>query len=184
MIIAIGGKHGTGKSTCAKALAESYGLRYISAGETFRRIARERGISIKELSKFSEKDPSIDRIVDERTREEAEKDDVVLEGQLAPWLAKDALKIYVTAPTKERILRISRRDSLGYEEAERETLMREASEKKRYEEYYGINVDDLSIYDLIIDTGLFSKEETVKILKEVINTTLKLSSKGKVQWRP
>lgn len=180
MIIAIGGKHGTGKSTCAKALAEAYGLRYVSAGETFRRIARERGISIGELSKLSEEDPSIDRLVDEKTREEARKGDVVLEGQLAPWLAEGSLKIYVTAPTKERILRISMRDSLSYEEAERETIRREASEKKRYEEYYGIDVDDLSIYDLIVDTGLFSKEETVKILKEVVDTILKLLPGGKV----
>jgi len=170
VIIAIGGLHGTGKSTCAKALAKKFNLRYVSAGEMFREIAREKGISIEELSKLSEIDKSIDLAIDERTKKEAEDGNVILEGQLTPWIVKNnALKIYIAAPKKDRITRISKRDGVALEEAEKETLSREVSERKRYKEYYGIDVDDLSIYDLIIDTSLFSKEETIKILEEIID---------------
>lgn len=169
MIIAIGGLHGTGKSTCAKALAKIFNLKYVSAGEMFRKIACEKGVSIEELSRLSEIDKSIDLSIDEEIKKMAEKGNVVLEGQLTPWFIKNkALKIYVAASKKERILRIARRDGLTLEEAEKETLNREASEKKRYKEYYGINIEDLSIYDLIIDTGLFNKDETIKILEKII----------------
>ncbi|MBS7655355.1 AAA family ATPase [Candidatus Bathyarchaeota archaeon] len=169
MIIAIGGLHGTGKSTCAKALAKKFNLKYVSAGEMFRKIAYEKGVSIEELSRLSEVDKSIDLAIDEEVKKTAEEGDVVLEGQLTPWFIKNkALKIYVAASKKERILRISKRDCLTLEEAEKETLNREASERKRYKEYYGINIEDLSIYDLIIDTGLFSKDETIKILEKIV----------------
>jgi cytidylate kinase len=178
LIIAIGGLHGTGKSTCAKALAKTFNLKYVSAGEIFRKIAYEKGVSIEELSKLSEVDNSIDLSIDEETKREAECGNVVLEGQLTPWFTKNkALKIYVIASKEERILRISKRDGLTLEEAEKETLNREASERKRYKEYYGINVNDLSIYDLIIDTGLFTKEETIKILRKLVNS-IKIYFKG------
>ncbi|MEM2576562.1 MAG: cytidylate kinase family protein, partial [Candidatus Bathyarchaeia archaeon] len=97
---------------------------------------------------------------------------VILEGQLTPWIVKNnAFKIYVAASKKDRLTRIARRDGVSLEEAEKETLNREASERKRYKEYYGINIDDLSIYDLIIDTSLFSKDETIKILEKIIKIT-------------
>ena len=169
MIIAIGGLHGTGKSTCAKALAKIFNLRYVSAGEMFREIAREKGVSIEELSKLSEVDKSIDLAIDEKTRKEAKNGNVVLEGQLTPWIVKNnALKIYISASKEDRLTRISKRDGVTLEKAEKETLTREASERKRYKEYYGINIEDLSIYDLIIDTSLFSKEETIKTLEKIV----------------
>ncbi len=180
MIIAISGLHGTGKSTCAKALAEIFNLRYVSAGEMFREVAREKGFSIEELSKLSEIDKSIDLAIDERTRKEAEIGNVVLEGQLTPWIiANKGFKIYIAASKKDRIERISKRDGLTLEKAEKETLTRESSERKRYKEYYGINIDDLSIYDLIIDTSLFGKEETIKILEKIIKNIKSYLKEGK-----
>ena len=41
---------------------------------------------------------------------------------------------------------------------------REKSEAKRYREYYGIDIDDESIYDLVIDTSDKSPDEIVNII--------------------
>jgi len=41
IVIVIGGPHGTGKSTYAKAIAEEFSLRHLSAGEIFRQLAEE-----------------------------------------------------------------------------------------------------------------------------------------------
>ena len=89
LVITISGLHGTGKSTYARILSEGFNLRHVSAGELFRQIARERGLSVSELSKFSSKNREIDNLIDERTRGEARRGSVALDGLLAGWMAKD-----------------------------------------------------------------------------------------------
>jgi cytidylate kinase len=39
-----------GKSTVAKALADQFHLRYVSAGKIFRDLAKERGLSLADFS--------------------------------------------------------------------------------------------------------------------------------------
>jgi cytidylate kinase len=43
------------------------------------------------------------------------------------------------------------------------------SEKKRYKEYYGIDFEDLSIYDCVVDTDNKDAETVIKIVTEFIN---------------
>lgn len=38
---------------------------------------------------------------------------------------------------------------------------REKSDASRYQDYYGIDITDLSIYDLVVDTGTLSEEGDV-----------------------
>jgi cytidylate kinase len=96
---------------------------------------------------------------------------VVIDGQLAAWMAGDNadLKIYLTAPDKVRFERIACRDGLTLQEAEHTTREREAREMRRFKELYGIDVKDLSIYHLIIDTSLLPLEETMKTLKNIVS---------------
>jgi cytidylate kinase len=41
---------------------------------------------------------------------------------------------------------------------------RAASEADRYRKYYGIDIQDRSVYDLVLDTGPLSPEEIVDII--------------------
>ena len=101
---------------------------------------------------------------------ESEKRNSVLEGQLSAWMAKEEanMKILLTAPDKVRIQRIAKRDSISIKKAYNTTYKREKSEKERYLKYYGIDLNDISIYDLIFDTSLLSEKETMKTLKELV----------------
>lgn len=170
-MIAMGGLHGTGKTTYAKALAQQFSLRHVSAGEAFRKLAEEEGLTLQELAEKAEMDPSIDRRIDEAVKKEAALGSVVIDGQLAAWMAGDNadLKIYLTAPDKVRFERIACRDGLTLQEAEHTTREREAREMRRFKELYGIDVKDLSIYHLIIDTSLLPLEETMKTLKNIVS---------------
>jgi len=67
MIISVSGPHGTGKSTYAARLAKALRIRHVSAGALFRRIAKEKRISLEALGKKALEDSSIDKLVDERT---------------------------------------------------------------------------------------------------------------------
>jgi len=175
LVVTIGGPHGTGKSTYARLIAKELKLRYTSAGQLFRDLAREKGITIEELSKQAAKSPETDRLIDERSAAEAAKGDVVIEGQLAAWMAKDLaqVRVYLTATEDVRISRIARRDHLDSEMARKHTLERERTQRDRYRRYYGVDVDDLSIYNVIIDTGNRSVESTSAELMSKIHNVLK-----------
>ena len=166
MIVTVSGPHGSGKSTYAAKLAGSLALRHVSAGMLFRKLAEERKVSLEKFQEMAAADPSIDRLVDERTMMEAERGDVVVDGQLAGWVLKEIsdLRILLTAPLVVRLERIAARDRISLEEARRQTLHREAVQAERYRKHYGFSVDDWSIYHLILDTSFGSIEDTAKIL--------------------
>lgn len=171
-VITIGGLHGTGKSSVADAVAKRFDLRRVSAGTTFRKLAKERGLTLEEFCRVAESDEDIDKLIDETQMKEAEKGDVVIDGQLAAWMAGEHadLKIYLIAPLDARIKRIASRDGTEFEFAKRETIQREGSEKARYLEYYKVDVADLSIYDLILNTGKYPLDGVSKIVITAIET--------------
>ncbi len=165
-VVTVSGPHGTGKSTYAKALAKALGLRYVCAGELFRDLAKERGISLEAFSSLAARDPAIDKMIDERTKTEAKEGGVVIDAQLGAWMLNDLadVKLLLTAPDEVRFKRIAVRDGTSVSEARKETMAREEIQKQRYKKYYGINVDDPSIYDLKIDTSHHSVEKTTSIV--------------------
>ena len=74
MIISFSGKLGAGKSTIAKALSEKLGMKRYYMGEIFRRVAKEKGMTVAEFGALCEKDPKYDKEIDEyQTGKEANK---------------------------------------------------------------------------------------------------------------
>src|SRR5437867_12611137 len=132
----------------------------------FRKLAEERKMPLEKFQEMAAADPSIDRLVDERSMMEAERGDVVVDGQLAGWVLKEIsdLRILLTAPLVVRLERIAARDHISLEEARRQTLHREAVQAERYRKHYGFSVDDWSIYYLILDTNFCSINVTSEIL--------------------
>jgi len=43
---------------------------------------------LEEFGQVALKDPSVDRLIDERTMSEAEKGNVVIDGQIAGWVLR------------------------------------------------------------------------------------------------
>lgn len=78
------------------------------------------------------------------------------------------VKLLLTAPDEVRFKRIAGRDGSDMASAKRETENREVIQKQRYMKYYGIDVTDLSIYDLMIDTSLYPIEKTKSIILDVV----------------
>lgn len=170
LVITVSGLHGTGKSTYAKAISSSFNLLYISAGSFFRQIAEERGLTLLELSEKAELDDSIDDLIDKRTRIEAEKGSVILDGLLAGWIAREYadLMIFLKASNKVRICRIAKREKISYKSAEKKTLERESIERNRFHKKYGFDILDLSIYDYVLNTGLLSIGSNIEIVNKLV----------------
>ena len=166
--ITISGAPGTGTTTVAKLLQKRLGLTYIYAGEIFRQEAERLGFTLQEFGKFCEKHPEVDRKLDEYQKKILEKGNVILEGRLSGWIAYlngiPALKVLLTADKDTRIQRIIKREGGDRKVKEKEMIEREKSEAKRYREYYNIDINDKSIYDLVIDSTNKTPEEVASII--------------------
>jgi len=171
MLLTVSGPPGSGKSTNAAALAAAFDLDHVSGGDIFRELAAERGLSPVEFNELAEEDDQIDRDLDARLREIAvEDDDVVLESRLAGWLAGDHadVKIWLDAPLAVRAERIADREDKSVAVAREETERREQSERKRYQEYYNIDIADLSIYDITYNTARWGPEAVQRMLTTAV----------------
>jgi cytidylate kinase len=174
VVIAISGLHGAGKTTAAKHLAKKFGLKHVCAGDVFRQMAKEMNMTLDEFSKYCERRPSIDLKIDKRTIRAAKGKNVLIDARLAGWMAKKAdVKILLTAPLEVRVKRIMGRESRKYREVLSETRKRELSEAKRFKKFYGIDVNDYSPFDLVLNTSRLDVETMIKILEATIASVIK-----------
>jgi cytidylate kinase len=173
--ITISGPPGSGTTTISRKISERLGIPLVSAGDLFRAMARKKGMSVEEFGRYAESDPEVDLLVDKSQKERAEKlKTCVVEGRLSAWMVNDAnLKILVFADDTVRFERIAKREKKSVELAKQETLEREAVEKERYKKYYGIDLDNWSIYDLIINSTSFTSDEVVEIILKALEFRLR-----------
>jgi len=177
VVIAISGLHGAGKTTAARALVRKFGLKYISAGTVFRQMAKERGMTLDEFSRYAENHPKIDRRVDRRTANAARRSNVLIDARLAGWMAKGAdVKILLTAPLELRVKRIAHRERRKYEDVLAETKRRERSEAKRFKRFYRIDVNDHSMFDIVLNTERWSAKEMTRVLELAVELIIRRRS--------
>lgn len=169
LVLTVAGPHGSGRSTQALRLAETFGLRYVSTGTLFRERAQQLGVSLEEMTRIAAGDDSFDRFLDDRAKKETRKGCVVLDATLSGWVAvKPDLRFYLTAPLDVRVRRIAGRESRGVREVKRETLLREGNELERFKQFYGYDISDLSIYDVVLNTEHFDADSVADMLKSVV----------------
>jgi len=168
MIITISGAPGTGTTTLARGLAAELGVRWINSGELFREIASEKNISVKEMNRLAEKGPEIDYQIDDAQKALARDGPGIFEGRLSGHLLAADLKVLLKTDLRARAERIARRESKLPEDAMQETRSREESEARRYKKYYNIDINDFSVYDLVVDTGRFNETGTFSIVMAAV----------------
>lgn len=171
MRITVSGTIGSGKSTVAKMLAEKTGYAYISGGDMFRKTASLAGMSVEEFNLYAEKHPEIDREQDKVILETLKSEEkIIFDSRLSGWIAYRndlvAFRIYITAEMEERIARVVRREGGSPDSVRSRIMERETSEKKRYMEFYDIDVDSTDIYDLVIHSDDLKPEEVTDIILE------------------
>jgi len=168
MLITISGVPGSGKTTVARLVATELGLEHVYAGNLFRRQAEAAGLTLQEYLRRAETDPTIDRQLDDHMRARARQGGAVLEGRLAAFMAAEAgvaaLTVFLDASEAVRAARIADREGGATGERLRDIQAREASDRRRYREIYGVDYHDRSRYDLVMDTDRRTPEDLARAI--------------------
>jgi predicted cytidylate kinase len=185
-IITLGGMPGSGKSSTGKLLAENLEYTRLSSGDFFREMAHTRGMTVEEINKAAENDPTIDHQTDEWIRAQGEKENIVMDSRTAFHWIPDSFKVFLKLDphiaalrTYEHIKEVGRvgQSAMSPEEVYKNTLKRIESERKRYETLYGIDYIDELQYDLVVDTGPNDLSTVVAIIKQAYKNWLAAEEK-------
>ncbi len=167
MIIAISGFSGTGKNTLGEKLAQKYNLKHIQF--SFKDIAKKENKSLLEVQKEANLDFSYDKKLDEKIINEAKTGNCVITTWLAPWMIKECdLRIWLFAPLDVRVERIAKRDNMTINDAKNHVLARDRDNIERYKRVYSIDITDQSIFDICLNTSLYSPDELFSVVKHLI----------------
>ena len=171
MNITITGNLGAGKTTICKFLNQS-GYEIISTGKIFRQIADEKGITVLEMNELAKTDPSVDKMIDDRSvKLGKEKDNAIFDSRMAWHFIPDSFKVFLLADTNEsgrRVLSDTERNAEKYssiEEATRNLYERMSMERARFKELYDVDYLSKDNFNLIIDSTAATPEQ---ISKEII----------------
>lgn len=168
--ISLAGDLGSGKSTVAKIITERTGATYYATGAIMREVARRYGMDIAEFNVYAETHPETDREIDDGlVRLSDDPRDLIIDSRMAWHFTKNTFRVYMTTEPEISAARImaAKRDVESFgslEETAAQILRRRASEKKRYQELYGVDLTDLTNYTLIIDTSYATPEEVAEVI--------------------
>jgi cytidylate kinase len=165
-VVAIGGPPGGGKSTAGRRVVTALGLEYRSAGDVFRAEAAARAMDVEAFNRFAEVHPEVDRQLDD-TMQGLARPGVLLDGRIQGALCRrrgvPVYSILVTAEEDQRARRVAARDGQSVDEARRRIRERAESERRRYRELYGIDVDT-ETGDFAIDSTSLSADRVAEAI--------------------
>ena len=119
-------------------------------------MAREAGLTLPEFGRYAADHPEVDAELDRRLAERAREGGVVVESRLAGWIAHNeglaAVAAWIDCDPAVRAERVAAREGVTAARARAENDERQTIERARYRALYGLDLDDLSIYDLVLDS--------------------------------
>ena len=155
--VTISGPPGSGTSTLVSRIASSRGWSSLNGGDVFREEARTRGLTVEQLSSDAKEDLYVDRSLDSLLQQRMSSHDSpeIIESRLSGWWAYknslNCLRVWVNVSEQERAKRIQKREGGDFGDCLRKSQNRQRDDMERYSILYGINLDDMSPYNLVVD---------------------------------
>lgn len=177
-IITITGDLASGKGTVTNLLKEELGYEIYRNGEYFRKLAKEKGMSVTEFNEYVKAYPEIDIQIETSAKEYATThDNLIIDARLGWYVVPDSFKIYLRVDIDEAAKRAffdpNRKETEKFdsiEEQKQDMILRYNLENQRYFEVYGVRKENMANYNLVIDTTNFTPEEVKEqILEEYYN---------------
>ncbi len=163
MLITVSGPPGSGTTTTAQHVAARLEVDLVPGGEVFRAMAAERGMSLPRFGRYAADHPQVDAELDRRLADRARRGGVLIESRLAGWIAHNeglpAVTVFIDCAPAERARRVAGREGIPVEQALADNAERQQIERARYLALYDIDIEDVSIYDLVLDSGALGPTE-------------------------
>jgi cytidylate kinase len=178
--VIISGLPAIGKTTVAKGLAKEFDLKYLSGGDVLKELAEEQGFKTArddfwdtnfgmEFLTMRKTNSEFDKKVDEKLKKLFLEGGKIITSYTLPWLVQDGIKIWLAGSQENSAKRMTVRDRISFEEALDIVKKRYQENKMIYKELYGFNFgDDLSVFDIIINTDNLSADEVLSAARSIV----------------
>lgn len=175
-IISLAGELSSGKGTVSKILMEELNYGVYRNGDYFRKLAKDKGMSVTEFNEYVKQHPEID-IQIENSAKEYSKDhnNFIIDARLGWYAVPESFKIYLKVDINVAAKRAFENQDEDKKQTERFDTVEEQKadmekryklENERYFTVYGVRKEDLSNYDLVIDTTDLTPNEVADIIKK------------------
>jgi len=166
-IITLSGDLGSGKGAVSVAISEEIGYSIYRNGEYFRKLAKEMNMDVTEFNTYVSSHPEIDQSIEKSAAEYAkDHDKIVVDARLGWYAIPDSFKVYlkvdIDVAAKRAFNDEKRKSSESFatlEEQKQDMIKRFNLENERYFTVYGVHKEDMSNYDLVVDTSNLTVEE-------------------------
>lgn len=175
-IISLAGELSSGKGTVSKILMKDLNYGVYRNGDYFRKLAQEKGMSVTEFNEYVKEHTEIDIQIENSAKEYAkEHENFIIDARLGWYAVPESFKVYLKVNIDVAAQRAFMNQDESKAKTERFNTVEEqkADMKRRYdlenERYfivYGVRKDDMSNYDLVIDTTNKTPDEVADIIKK------------------
>lgn len=172
-IISLAGDLGSGKSTVAKLLMEELDFGIYRNGDYVRQLAKEKGLSITSFNEYLADHPEIDIQIEKSAAQYAQDhNNFIIDARLGWYAVPDSFKVYLTVDidiaAKRAFDDAKRKETEDFdtvEEQKQDMIRRYNLENERYWNLYKVRKEDMSNYDLVIDTTYVTPENVANEIK-------------------
>jgi cytidylate kinase len=159
-------------------------------GQLRREAAKRRGMTLEEYNQLAMTDISTDLEVDEyQSKLGKEQDNFVIDGRTSWHFIPQSYKIFLTVDPQVGAERIFQELQQGGDRNEGYNLNtveavlnsnyeRVNNDRKRYQQYFGIDVYDLANYDEVVDTTNLTIDEVIAKVRALVKERLAQTKSG------
>ena len=173
-IITIAGDLASGKSRVTDMLKQDLNYEIYRNGEYVRKLAKEKGLNITSFNEYLKDHPEIDQQIEKSAAEYAKThDNLIVDARLGWYAIPNSFKIYlkvdIDVAAKRAFEDENRKETEKFEtieEQKADMIRRYKLENERFFKLYGVRKEDMSNYDLVVDTTNSTVEKTAKLIEE------------------
>lgn len=181
-IITIAGDLASGKSRVTDILKRDLNYEIYRNGEYVRKLAKEKGLNITSFNEYLKDHPEIDQQIERSAAEYAKShDNLIVDARLGWYAIPDSFKIYlkvdIDIAAKRAFEDENRKETeklATIEEQKADIIRRYKLENERFFKLYGVRKEDMSNYDLVIDTSYSTIEKTAQLIEKEYEKWLKM----------
>ena len=172
-IISLAGDLAAGKGTVSKILIKDLDYGIYRNGEYARKLARDMGLDITSFNAYLVDHPEIDLQIEKSASEYAkDHDNFIIDARLGWYAVPESFKVYlrvdIDVAAQSAFKDSDRKSSESFatvEEQKVDMQKRFKMENERYWNLYHVRKEDMSNYDLVVDTTNMTPEEVAEEIK-------------------